>query len=201
MKFLKFFILLLIILCNGCIFNNSQNPKTLNAYLSLTKISNSNVRFKVLVKNTNRSPIATLLRERIYDNITSQSTYLFLSINFQDSILMRGSHDGFPRWRPPEKNDYSILDTNRQKGIFFDIDFKELIIADSIFKKNRTNNTLYGTYTIQFFYIDRFKNHPLAIDTILSNKIYFDFRENQKKNIKIKQKMSYSTKFGQKKWW
>ena len=180
MKYFKLLVLLSLF-CNSCIFFHSEKMKPLNMDLSISKISGSIVRFRGMVKNPNPYSEAILINEAIYTNQTRPDLYWFLIIKYNDSLCMRGSHETVCRSRPPEKKDYTILSPNEQKEIDFDIDFKELRTEKNYYKNDVPNNSLYGTYTIQLDYHDYLLNHPLAIDSIRSNKITYEYKKIRQK--------------------
>lgn len=81
------------------------------------------------------------------------------------------------KMRIPIKRDYYIFKPKEQRQLTFEFDITKLKFTE--FEQNDENkiSILKGYITFQLFYFDHFQNHPLAIDSLASNKIIYNYHE------------------------
>jgi len=100
-----------------------------------------------------------------------------LVIKFNDSISLFSNNQKLWKLRLPNKYDYTILKSNEQIELLFEIDFSEFHIAVDNINEFGSMALPYGTYSFQLFYKDHLKKHRYAIDSMASNKIEIEYNE------------------------
>jgi len=166
-------IVLFIIIFNDCNVIKIDK-KGIIFDLSYTKISDSEYKIDGAFINRSIHPVAVIFLNNTFTNITRPTPYLFLNIKLDDSVYVEG-HELLFKMRIPTKDDYTIVKVGEKIDIHFIIDFKNMII--------RNQNNFYdfikapkGNYSLQLTYLDKFMKHPLAIDSIKSNKIFLNWK-------------------------
>lgn len=166
-----------MIIFSGCnIFGlQKMNKEGIIFQLSYTNVSDSEYKVDASIINRSLQPFAIIYENKIFKNITRPSQSWFLDIKLDDSVNVEGEDELLFDSRIPTKDDYTVVSVGEKKDLSFIINFKKLIIRNP-YNQSENIKAPKGKYSLQLIYFGYSKGHPLAIDSITSNKLFLNWK-------------------------